>query len=169
MPVFAAVLIIALLLAGVVFVIETVFPAHQKRVRIRLLNRLSNLAIQRHFLVSSQEFFHETLIAFNGVDRKLMIIRCLPSGRFDEHLIDLREVSRLTVQKEYRNEDHRSGLKHVVLMIDFHSGAPSLPIHLFDAAHVKKESIIDMASKACTWETMLNKMVEPAFSRPAFY
>lgn len=169
MPVFAAVLIIAILLAGVVFIIETVFPAHQKRVRVRLLNRLSNLAIQRHFLVSSQEFFHETLIAFNGVDRKLMIIRCLPTGRFEEHLIDLREVSRLSVQKEYQNSDHRSGLKKVFLMIDFHNADTALQVHLFDSAHVKKECMIDMSSKACTWETLLNKMVEPAFSRPAFY
>lgn len=162
MTVFAAILIIALLLSGMMYLIDTLFPVREKRVRIRLLKRLSKLADQHQFRISSQEFFHETLIAFNGIDRNLMVICALPTGKFDEHLIDLRKVTQLSVQKQYHEQhfgdDH---LQSVVLHVDFCENNPPLRIPLFSDAFAKKEIRIELRSKVCTWETLLNKMVAP--------
>lgn len=157
-----SIFIVFILLAVAVYIIaslaDSLYDRWKNKRTLRLFRVLSRLAEKKKLMVSSQELFHQTLIGFDGVSQKLLIVSLKENGQISEHIVDIRHLVTCTVKKESVVEGDT--IRQQLLMelhLDHNSHILSIP--LFKETTRNRKQCESIFQKARLWEMILQKMV----------
>jgi len=154
-----------LLLTGCVVLLSKYQQLRRKR-RKKLMRRLSRLGSEHALRFSSQERLKDYLIGLDGIGRRLLVLRHDDRGDILHwQVIDLHEVSRCQVRKEYSNDADKE-LKRIMLQFE-RIGLRPAEIIFYRQGYNDPHEAEELAQRARHWEVMLTKMLEKTAKQTA--
>jgi hypothetical protein len=168
-------LIIASIMVGVLmaisFLLISIHNKHKRRDMNNLLNFFSHAGIENKLSFSSQEVLNNTVLGFDGIHRKIMVVR-KEEGEFTAQIIDMNEVIRCTVKKVYgtiRADDLKDSkleqfLEKIVLHLEFEK-EHSAEIAFYSNVENHVYQTQQLEQKARHWESILSKINHPVKNR----
>lgn len=165
----STIIVAAILVGSIValFLLLASIDNKQKRKRLnQLRHRLSQSGSNNNMTFSSQEILKHSVLALDGLQRKLLVLNEIDKDKFDDFVIDLREIKTCFVKKHYGNA--RPGLKkirpelyleRIVLRFEFNNAKQ--PIELLFYRHIldNVNQLEELEQKAKHWEAILSKML----------
>lgn len=131
-----------------------------------LFQRLRQLGIDNNVSFSGQELLKDCIIGFAGMHRKVFVLKQLDDIAFQSFVIDLNEVKRCTVRKQYgairtgelkeRKLDHY--LEEMMLHFELSNGKPPVEILFYKHSDNNVLEVTELEKKARYWGTILSKM-----------
>jgi hypothetical protein len=141
----------------------------------QLLNRFNELGIVYNLSFSSQEFFNNTIIGLDGINRKLLVLEQTSNTGFDDYVLALDEVKNCTIMKHYgninpgdlKNKHLETYLERIVLHFEFKTGTEPVEVGLYNHIDDNIYCLADIQRKAQHWQQILVKMLGGASKRIA--
>lgn len=134
-----------------------------------LFQRLRQLGIDHNISFTGQELLKDCIIGFAGMHRKVLVLKQLNDTAFQSFVIDLNEVKRCTVRKQYgairtgelkaKKLDHY--LEEMVLHFELKNGKPPVEVLFYKHPGNYVGEIAELEQKARYWSTILTKMCVP--------
>ena len=131
-----------------------------------LFQRLRQLGIDNNVSFSGQELLKDCIIGFAGIHRKVFVLKQLSDIAFQSFVIDLNEVKRCTVRKQYgairtgelkvRKLDHY--LEEMVLHFELKNGEPPVEVLFYKHSDNHVGEIAELERKARYWSAILSKL-----------
>jgi hypothetical protein len=127
--------------------------------------QLSKMGTSFGLSFSCQELLHDSIIALDGLKRKLLIAQKSDALKFS-HIIDLGQVRSISVKKIYRNiiagalrfKKMEDFLETMHLQFSFKNDRILLPVYKSGAGSVNE--VPDLEKKARNWQTLLSKLIK---------
>lgn len=166
-----SILFIALILISaivlIVMLLVWVNNHAQNNKRERIYKHLKDLAATNEFSFTSQEIFGRTMMALDGINRKLVVIT-ENEDVFETTIIRLEEVQYCKVKKDYSHlirEEARATTAEILLngmslQFVFNSNNDDFTVKIYDINTHSFYQIPGLEEKAKNWEIILNKLIK---------
>ncbi|MBP9104055.1 MAG: hypothetical protein KBF82_09345 [Chitinophagaceae bacterium] len=166
-------IIVAIILIAVIAVFSILLVANERKKTRRKMNLLliafSQAAIRHTLFISKQEIINDSIIGLDGKNRKLLVVYQNEDNIYDEVIINLEEVERITVESvtaimdagHSKNARTDQFLEKVVLRFLFNSGKAPYDFPFF----THKDSIYqlqELQHKAKQWEATFKPLLKLA-------
>lgn len=164
-------LLVAAILIGIVTGICLLLVTIDKRVKRKhmnqLLQRIQALGAKHQLTFSSQELLHNYVIGLDGVHRKLSVIHAPDAMQCDAAVVDLAEVKRCSVKKQYgtissgalKQQKLDSYLERIVLCLELKDEKAPVEIPFYQHLENHASQSQELEQKAKRWEVILSKLV----------
>jgi hypothetical protein len=152
-----ALIIIAIIAAVSFFLISSSKQQQKKRIG-ELLTICSYIASEQNLNFSSQEVSKSRVIGVDGITRKLLVAE-YKEERILHTLIDLEDVKKCAVKKNYNQVASESFLQSITLEFSFWKNRDSFEISFYDNISNHIYEMSEMELKARDWEKMLTKLL----------
>jgi len=172
-------LIVAAILLGIVTGICLLLITIDKRVKQKhmnqLLYRIQALGAKHQLTFSSQELLKNYVIGLDGVHRKLTVIHAPDTTKCDAAVVDLAEVKRCSVKKQYgtisggalKQQKLDSYLEQIVLCLELKDEKDTVEIPFYQAIANHAGESLELEQKAKRWEVILSKLVDTPVQKTA--
>ncbi|MDQ6903161.1 MAG: hypothetical protein M3139_09140 [Bacteroidota bacterium] len=139
---------------------------NEKKEKQNLCLRLSEEGTANNLVFCSQEIFHNMVIGFDGIHRKIMMLE-KSENKYNCSVISLDEVqncelitSCIDYQKEDRNKSQaKDDLQAIELHFEFKNHAQPASIIFYDSLRNSKRELLLLKAKAEYWSEMFSKML----------
>ena len=129
----------------------------------QLLEYFSRLGSKYQLRFSGQEILTNCILGFDGVNRKLLVLR----NDYRDYVIDLNTVSRFAVKKYYgsiqANALNTTSLDHylekLVVEVNFHNNT-AVDIPFYETTVSTLGELPQLETKARRWNTLLSKLLK---------
>jgi hypothetical protein len=166
-----SIVLVAIILVGAVLLVCLPLIIIDKRAKSKSMNRklllLSELGSSHQLSFSAQEILAGSILALDGINRKLFILHNTPDNKFEETLVNLDEIKYCTVKKHYGtikagelpSRKLSEYLSRIVLHFEFKDGIPSLEVVFYDHIQNGLGEMEYLEEKARRWEVVLSSML----------
>lgn len=161
MSVFAAVLVLAGILYGIIAAVEAFLQRRRNQVQQRLFSRLEYLSASEHVMPDAHELLQHTLFARSTNAGKLLLVNVRPSFT-EEWSFDVAELQSLVLRTEPGNDGKA---ERIYLDIRKRHEPGIQTLLLFERCGADRNTIRKVHTGAWTWEATLRSLIE-GFPQP---
>lgn len=156
-------IIIIVFCIAIVFVFKLVNKNHAKRVKEKLISRLSYAGTKNGLSFTSQEILRNKVIGVDGINRKFVVV----NENEECTVVNLGEVKNCRFQKHYDqvqygdagNRDVESRLASIGLLFESKNNKKNITVDFFNYMIHSLSEADALEVKAKDWETILSKMI----------
>lgn len=142
------------------------FIVSEKKEKERLCLRLSQEGTAKDLIFCSQEIFHDRVIGFDGIHRKIMMLE-KSENQYNCSVISLDEVQNCELikgsednQRSYDyNPKHENELQEIKLRFEFKNHSQPASIIFYNSIKNSKRELLLLQAKAEYWSQMFSKML----------
>lgn len=133
----------------------------------RLLDYFSRLGSKYNLTFSSQEVLRNCIIGLDGIQRKLLVLSGINQGSLTEYVIDLNEVSKCSVKRQYgsiqvnglRKRRLEQYLERMTLNFKFLVEKQPADIQFFKQTENHISELPELEKRVEKWKVILSKML----------
>jgi hypothetical protein len=159
-------IILAFIITVTIFMITPGAGSEKRKHMNKIFHRLSLLGSRHKLNISGQETLNDHLLGLDGLQRKLLILTGIKSGKQNARVIDLADVKNCFLIKEYRKEYSYSNelkleifMERIILRFEFSGRQQPVEVPFYQYNENDISQLSELAKKAKHWETLLSKML----------
>lgn len=161
MSVFAAVLVLASILYGIIVAVEALLQRRRNQVQQRLFSRLDHLCAHEHVMHDAHEILHHTLFARCTAAGKLLLVNARPNYT-EAFCFEVAALQRLVI----RTEMCAAGKAERIYLDIYKRNEPGMQTFLlFERCGAHRDTVQKVHAGAWTWEATLRSLID-GFSQP---
>lgn len=172
-------LLVAAILLGIVtglcLLLVTIDKRSKQKHMNQLLQRIHTLGAKHQLTFSSQELLKNYVIGLDGVHRKLSVIHAPDATQCDAAVVDLADVKRCSVKKQYgtitggslKQQKLDSYLERISLCLELKDEQQPVEILFYQHLENHAGDSLELEQKARRWEAILSKLVHTPVQKTA--